>query len=132
MGNDPRYTHTTTFETFPFPWPPGKEPQGDPLVEAIGAAAKHLVEQRDTWLNPPGLSEAELKKRTLTNLYNERPAWLAEAHAAFDRAVFASYGWPDTLDDGEILERLGALSLIRAASGGTTGDITDDDQADED
>ena len=25
-GNDPRYTPTTCFETFPFPWPPGQEP----------------------------------------------------------------------------------------------------------
>ncbi|HET7665856.1 MAG TPA: DNA methyltransferase, partial [Mycobacterium sp.] len=24
-GNDPRYTPTTTFETFPLPWPPGEE-----------------------------------------------------------------------------------------------------------
>ena len=72
-----RYTPTTTFETYPFPWPPGQEASDDPRVQAIAAAAAELVRLRDAWLNPPGLSEAELKKRTLTNLYNQRPTWLA-------------------------------------------------------
>ena len=49
-----------TFETFPFPWPPGKEPNNDPRVEAIALAANELVEKRDAWLNPPGASAAEL------------------------------------------------------------------------
>ena len=57
-----RYTPTTTFETFPFPWPPGKEPADDPRVIAIADAARDLVAKRDAWLNPPGASEAELKK----------------------------------------------------------------------
>jgi len=35
---------------------------------------------------------AKLKKRTLTNLYNERPAWLALAHQRLDAAVAAAYG----------------------------------------
>jgi hypothetical protein len=57
---------------------------------------------------------AKLAKRTLTNLYNERPAWLANAHAALDAAVFAAYGWPADLPDAAILERLLALNLARA------------------
>ena len=81
VGNDPTYTHTTCFETFPFPWPPGKEPQDDPRVQAIAEAARELVQLRDNWLNPPGCSAEELKKRTLTNLYNQRPTWLQNAHA---------------------------------------------------
>jgi type II restriction/modification system DNA methylase subunit YeeA len=108
-----RYTPTTTFETFPFPWPPGKEPAGDPRVEAIAAAAKQLVELRDAWLNPPDLSEKELQKRTLTNLYNQRPDWLAQAHRRLDAAVCAAYGWTDDLADEEILARLLALNLQR-------------------
>src|SRR5215207_3230345 len=52
-----RYTPTSTFDTFPFPWPPGKEPQEDPRVQAISKAAKELVEQRGRWLNVEGLSE---------------------------------------------------------------------------
>ena len=31
-----------------------------------------------------------LKKRTLTNLYNERPTWLDLAHKKLDAAVFAA------------------------------------------
>ncbi len=57
---------------------------------------------------------AKLQKRTLTNLYNERPAWLAHAHAKLDAAVTAAYGWPADLSDEQILERLLALNLQRA------------------
>ena len=114
LEDRPRYTPTTTFETFPFPWPPSKEPQDDPRVKAIAQAAKELVDLRDAWLNPPGASEAELKKRTLTNLYNQRPHWLELAHRKLDQAVFAAYGWSDDVSDEEILERLLSLNLERA------------------
>ena len=57
-------------------------------------------------LSAEGLSEAEKKKRTLTNLYNARPTWLELAHKKLDEAVFAAYGWPSDLSDEEILERL--------------------------
>lgn len=109
-----RYTPTTTFETFPFPWPPGKEPKRDPRVKAIAAAARDLVKQRDAWLNPPGASEPDLKARTLTNLYNERPTWLGLAHKLLDEAVLDAYGWPHEISDDEILARLLALDLERA------------------
>lgn len=58
---------------------------------------------------------AKLKKRTLTNLYNERPAWLDLAHKKLDAAVAAAYGWPADQTDDQILERLLALNLERAA-----------------
>ena len=66
----------------------------------------------------PNSDEAarELAKRTLTNLYNQRPTWLALAHQKLDSAVFAAYGWPDTLTYDEILERLLSLNLHRAAA----------------
>jgi len=117
LEDRPRYTPTTTFETFPFPWPPGSEPAGDPRVQAIAAAAADLVQKRDAWLNPPGATEAQLKKRTLTNLYNERPTWLHLAHRRLDEAVAAAYGWPADLEDEEILARLLALNLERAGAG---------------
>lgn len=122
LESRPRYTPTTCFETFPLPWPPGKEPWGDPLVEAISEAARELNELRERWLNPPagdgvGLSESELKKRTLTNLYNERPARLEHAHRKLDAAVCAAYGWPDGMDDQEILARLLELNRVRAGGG---------------
>ncbi len=110
-----RYTPTTCFETFPFPWPPGEEPAGAPRVEAVAQAARELVEKRQAWLNPPGASEKELKKRTLTNLYNESPTWLELAHRKLDEAVLDAYGWPHDIDDEEILRRLLELNLERAS-----------------
>jgi hypothetical protein len=59
---------------------------------------------------------AALKKRTLTNLYNDRPAWLANAHKALDDAVFAAYGWPPSLTDDELLAKLLDLNLAQSAS----------------
>jgi type II restriction/modification system DNA methylase subunit YeeA len=57
-----------------------------------------------------------LKKRTLTNLYNDRPAWLANAHRALDEAVFAAYGWPPSLTDDELLAILLELNLAQSAA----------------
>ena len=53
-------------------------------------------------------------KRTLTSLYNDRPEWLSNAHAALDAAVAAAYGWPANLPNAEILERLLNLNLERS------------------
>ena len=136
-GNDPRYTPTTTFETFPFPEGlspgiPASEYADDPRAIAVAEAARHLVELRDRWLNPmewvewidepvPGYpkrpvprneaSAKELRKRTLTNLYNTRPQWLSDAHAALDAAVAAAYGWEIGISGEEALQKLLALNL---------------------
>ncbi len=197
VGNDPRYTPTTCFETFPFPagltpadtahqqtealpsgaripaglgapaaavdskpiTAPAQAGQAPAAIEtkaskahasAIAEAAHRLDALRQNWLNPPewtvkvpevvplglaaspypdrieprpGLPEADakaLQKRTLTNLYNQRPAWLAQAHEQLDAAVAAAYGWADytpQMPDDEILRRLLALNLARAGSG---------------
>jgi hypothetical protein len=61
-----------------------------------------------------GASESELKKRTLTTLYNSRPTWLQDAHDKLDRVVFAAYGWPTELSEGEILRNLLTLNKERA------------------
>jgi type II restriction/modification system DNA methylase subunit YeeA len=111
----PRYTPTTCFETFPFPRPT------DAQRDAIAEAGRDLDRLRNGWLNPPGLSEADLARRTLTNLYNARPTWLAQAHERLDAAVLSAYGWPADLDREELLARLLALNLARAA-GEATGD----------
>jgi hypothetical protein len=103
----PRYTPTTCFETFPFPRPT------DEQREVIAGAARELVRLRDGWLNPPGLDPEELSKRTLTNLYNARPMWLAHAHAVLDSAVLAAYGWPADLAAEDVLVRLLTLNLER-------------------
>ena len=105
-----RYTPTTSFETFLFPEPTAEQ------REAIAEDARELDDLRNGWLNPPNASAAELKKRTLTNLYNQRPTWLQMVHENLDAAVAAAYGWPTGLPDAEILERLLALNLQRAAA----------------
>ncbi len=119
-GERPTYTPTTCFETFPLPWPPGQEAWRDPGLHAIANAARELDERRRAWLDPEGATEAELKKRTLTNLYNVRPTWLANLHVALDRAVWAAYGWddpdPEVTEDDVILARLLALNGERAGS----------------
>ena len=114
LEDRPCYRPTACFETFPFPWPPGQEPTDDPRVQAIAEAARGLVEKRDRWLNPESATEKELKKRTLTNLYNQRPTWLDLAHRKLDHAVLDAYGWPHDITDEQILERLLALNLERA------------------
>jgi type II restriction/modification system DNA methylase subunit YeeA len=143
VGNDPRYTPTTTFETFPFPEgltpnTPAVQYASDPRAIAIAEAARELNEKREAWLNPsewvervpevvpgypdrlvPRSEEAArlLKDRTLTKLYNERPAWLDHLHRCLDEAVAAAYGWPADLSDENILARLFALNQERAAAG---------------
>jgi len=58
----------------------------------------------------------KLAKRTLTNLYNERPTWLDLAHKKLDAAVFAAYGWAPDMTDEAILTALLALNLERVPS----------------
>ena len=144
-GNDPRYTPSTTFETFPFP--EGLTPNisaavyaDDPRAIKIASAAAQLNKLREKWLNPTDLVDLvpevvsgypdrilpknnaaaeELKKRTLTNLYNARPAWLNHAHKALDEAVAEAYGWGNDwrggkLTEDEILARLFKLNQDRA------------------
>jgi hypothetical protein len=121
LEDRPRYTSDTTFGTFPFPWPPGTEPSEDksPLVKAIAEAVRELVRLREAWLNPPNASEADLKERTLTKLYNlraaEKCAWLENAHSTLDQAVFAAYGLAYPLSKDELIRHLLALNRERAA-----------------
>ncbi len=61
------------------------------------------------------MSEHDLAKRTLTNLYNQRPTWLTNAHTALDAAVFVLYGWPADLYAAGTVERLLVLDAKRAA-----------------
>jgi len=144
-----RYTPTTCFETFPFPWDhrlpvTALTPEQQTHHAKISEAARALVELRTRWLNPPewtredvlefpasetgawshlrdpqtGLARyvrtvprdpgcaKHLADRTLTKLYNARPAWLAAAHATLDAAVAAAYGWPADLPEKDILASL--------------------------
>ena len=139
LEDRPRYTHTTTFATFPFPL--GMTPDVDPAqarllpaAPAIEAAAAHLDSLRNAWLYPAdlvvGTPETQsgfpnrmlprddaaaqiLARRTLTALYNEAPEWLTEAHRGLDEAVAAAYGWPASISDEDALTNLLSLNLSR-------------------
>ncbi|MDD2700058.1 MAG: N-6 DNA methylase [Sideroxydans sp.] len=133
LEDRPRYNSTQCFETFPFP--------ATAAQQDIAPAAQALITLRNNWLNPPEWTdwqctpeeekagfparpvakpghESDLKKRTLTNLYNAHPAWLDNAHKTLDAAVAKAYGWNDytpEMADEEILRRLLALNLVRVA-----------------
>ncbi len=143
LEDRPRYTPSTTFETFPFPrnlTPRDTASQAPSFPEAMAVerAGKDLNALRENWLNPaewtgrqpevvPGFPdrvlpkpgyENELKKRTLTNLYNVRPTWLDKAHKSLDVAVARAYGWTDytpEMPDEEILHRLLELNQKRVS-----------------
>jgi len=68
----------------------------------------------DRLLPKDDAAAAILAKRTLTNLYNQRPQWLAMAHADLDAAVAAAYGWPAEISEDEALARLLELNHARA------------------
>lgn len=122
VGNDPRYNKSRCFDTFPFPL------CGEHVKERIRKLAEDLDAHRKRVQAQHGL--------TLTGLYNVLEkvragdplnakeklihdhglvSVLKQLHDDLDAAVFAAYGWPATLTDAEILERLVALNAERAA-----------------
>jgi type II restriction/modification system DNA methylase subunit YeeA len=139
VGNDPRYTPTTTFGTFPFP--EGLTPDlsadlyaNDPRAIQIAERAQELDARRRAWLNPAELvctvpevvtgygdrviprdaaAALQLQERTLTRLYNESPQWLSDIHSELDKAVAAAYGWPEDILLKDALANLVALNLAR-------------------
>ena len=119
VGNDPRYTPSTCFETFPFPRPtPAQHLE-------IEKWAKYLNDVRNALIAADGT-------RKLTGIYNDLTALrgsrnsthavyaLLIAHERLDAAVIAAYGWNAPLGDDEILAKLLALNLERAAKGNFT------------
>ena len=140
VGNDPRYIPTRTFDTFPFPWPlsaatASLTSEQHARAADVARAAQDLDESRNRWLNPPELVEeqagltsvhpkrlvprspeaaAALNKRTLTALYNLRPAWLDSAHKRLDKAVIGAYGWPSDISEDQIVDRLLGANMERS------------------
>jgi type II restriction/modification system DNA methylase subunit YeeA len=138
-GNDPQYTPTEGFQTYPFP--EGLTPNIPPSEYAADSRALHIAEAahelhrlRDGWLKPadkvrclPEVVEGfpdrvlpidaaaatVLKTRTLTNLYRDRPTWLVNAH---DAAVAAAYGWPADISEDDVLETLLELNGNRSGN----------------
>ncbi|MFZ4694576.1 MAG: type IIL restriction-modification enzyme MmeI [Verrucomicrobiia bacterium] len=114
--NPPEWTREEILEfpaTVGGPWSRFISPQSPTgnQKSAIGVARYPRLVPKDPE------STAKLAKRTLTNLYNERPQWLADAHRKLDTAVFAAYGWPADLSDAALLEKLLALNLEQVSEG---------------
>jgi hypothetical protein len=115
IGPTPRYTSTSCFETFPFPRP---TPEQSAEIEK----ASVYLEQCRAHLKGKG--------KTLTEAYNaledcrKNPSptheayTLMDAHERLDKTVYAAYGWTYPLSEDEILEKLLALNLERAAAQG--------------
>src|SRR5205085_718086 len=82
----------------------------NPDARGIGTVRYPRIEARDEEC------AKKLAKRTLTNLYNERPAWLAHAHAKLDAAVATAYKFDVGLSEEQILEKLLPLNLGRTGA----------------
>lgn len=81
------------------------------VARVSGEEARRLI--RQSAIDAACAKDKDLKKRTLTNLYNQRPTWLRLAHKALDEAVLAAYahvdpdgGWDPSW--GEVFEETGA------------------------
>lgn len=122
VGNDPVYSKTRCFDPFAFPTP-SKE-----LLSRIRDLGERLDSHRK-------LQQGLFPKLTITGMYNVLEklrsgealsakdrviheqglvSVLKQIHDELDAAVFEAYGWPATLSDEEILERLVALNHERA------------------
>jgi hypothetical protein len=123
VGNDPRYSKSRCFDPFPFP------EASDERKAQIRAAAEELDAHRKT-------RQAENPRLTITQMYNVMEKLkagetltedeerinseglvliLKELHERLDALVFAAYGWPETLSEEEILQRLVDLNAERSA-----------------
>lgn len=124
QGNDPVYNTSTCFDPFPFP----------SATEAQKAKIRALGEELDRFRKER--LAAHPKALTMTGLYNVLEklrkgealndkdkdihqfglvSTLKKIHDDLDAAVFDAYGWPATLSDEQILERLVALNKERVA-----------------
>ena len=109
VGNDPTYTPTSTFETFPFPAGLEPNPPQPPFTEG-GSINPASLE------SPPSI-KGDLGGFASAIATAARPAWLDNAHRTLDKAVAAAYNWNDytpEMPDETILGRLLELNLERA------------------
>jgi hypothetical protein len=123
FGNDPRYQKSHCFDKFPFP----------ELTEPRRARLADLGERLDAHRKARFAEHPDL---TLTGLYNvlekvragetltdaDRKVYddglagtLKQLHDEIDAAVLDAYGWPQDLSDEEIVAKVLALNLERAA-----------------
>ncbi|WP_236748801.1 class I SAM-dependent DNA methyltransferase [Acidovorax carolinensis] len=130
VGNDPVYSKSRCFDTFPFPF----EDTG--LTPALRERIAQLAEQIDAHRKRVLAPEAGNTGLTLTGIYNVLVALregraltakektqhaqglvgvLRELHDELDAAVLAAYGLPATASTDDILAHLVQLNTRRAA-----------------
>ncbi len=121
VGNDPIYNKSKCFDAFPFPTTSEEQKETIRIIaESLDAHRK-----RQQSLHPDlGLTDMynvlEKLKSGETLTEKERMTHdkgllsiLRQLHDDLDAAVFAAYGWPITLTDEQILEKLVALNQER-------------------
>ncbi|MEI6197232.1 MAG: type IIL restriction-modification enzyme MmeI, partial [Verrucomicrobiota bacterium] len=122
LEDRPVYNKSRCFEPFPFPLCGEAEKNRiRKLAEELDAHRKRVQAQRGLTLT--GLYNVLEKIRAGEKLTDKEKlihdaglvSVLKQLHDDLDAAVFAAYGWPATLTDAEILERLVALNAERAA-----------------
>lgn len=110
LKGDLRYTPTSVFETFVWPEPAGAQRQ------RIAAACVAVIETRQAVCREERIGLTVLYNRLDDGAY----VHIRDAHLELDRAVVASYGWPESIaqDDAELVRRLFALNK-QVATGAT-------------
>ena len=94
-----RYTPTTAFETFPFPYPIGDEQRNE-----VAGAGREVLRLRREHCAADEIGLTPLYNRLDDGAYSD----LRRGHRALDEAVVASYGWPRSIaqDHDELVSRL--------------------------
>ena len=122
LEDRPVYNKSRCFDPFPFPLCGEAEKNSvRKLAEELDAHRKRVQAQHGLTLT--GLYNVLEKIRAGEKLTDKEKvihdaglvSVLKQLHDDLDAAVFAAYGWPATLTDAEILERLVALNAERAA-----------------
>jgi hypothetical protein len=121
VGNDPRYNKTRCFDPFPFPDSINQQKVRE-LGEALDAHRKRQRAQHPALTITEMYNVLEKLRRGEPLTDRERATHeqglvsvLRQLHEDLDAAVFEAYGWPSTLSDEEVLERLVRLNAERAA-----------------
>ena len=122
LEDRPVYPKSECFDPFPFPTSdPVSQNHIRKLAEELDAHRKR-VQSQNPGLTLTGMYNV-LEKLRANEAMNAKEKQIHDAglvsvlrqlHDDLDAAVFAAYGWPPTLTDAEILERLVALNVERA------------------
>jgi hypothetical protein len=110
IKGDPRYTNTSVFETFPWPFPVTNDQQ-----ESVAEASRRVIARRQEICAENSFGLTALYNAVDDGAYTD----LKALHRQLDEAVAAAYGWPKAVahDGDEIVQRL--LELNREIAAGS-------------